>query len=367
VLRILLVTKGLGRGGTEQLILSSAKYWDRSRFDYEVAYLLPRKADLVDALEDRQVPVHCLGSQSPAEVIKRLRRLQGQRGYDIVHVHAPHPAALARLAFRRQRPKLVYTEHGPWDRYKRPTYLANMLTYPRNDHVFAVSEYVDRSLRYPPPLSRLRMPPHRPLYHGIDPDATANRRGRAEVREQLGIEVEAPVAVCVAHFRRQKRHDVLLRAFASVKDRLPEARLVLVGGGPLEPEARQLSSQLGLDKSVVFAGYRDDALDLVAQGEVFVLSSDYEGLPIAVMEALWLAKPVIATAVGGTSEVVEHGSSGLLSPAGDPAALADVLTQVLVDEQLREALAVGATARSAVFDIRNAVATQEATYVGLAA
>ena len=111
--RILLLIKGLGRGGAEQLLVSAAPYRDADRFEYEVAYLLPEKDALVADLEGLGIPVHCLGGRGVGWV-GRLRTLVRDRDIDLVHAHLAYTAIGARLGLRRRRLPLVYTEHIVW-------------------------------------------------------------------------------------------------------------------------------------------------------------------------------------------------------------------------------------------------------------
>src|SRR5207244_11709205 len=111
----------------------------------------------------------------------------------------------------------------------------------------------------------------------------------------------------VANFRPQKRLDVLVRAAALVRSELADVRFVLVGQGPLEPEIRELARALGVDDTVVFAGFRDDAPRVMKAFDVFVLASSYEGLSIAMLEAMTLERPMVLTDVGGIREVIVDG------------------------------------------------------------
>ncbi len=170
--RVLILIKGLGRGGAEQILASAAPHLDRTRFDYELAYLLPRKNALVKELEDAGVPTHCLDGARSVAWIPRLRRLVSERHFDLIHAHSPVIASAARVALAPNGPPIVYTEHNVWERYHRLTYWSNMLTFGRNRHVFAVSDHVRESVRYPRPLARA-------------PDATG---GDAVPRHRSGID-----------------------------------------------------------------------------------------------------------------------------------------------------------------------------------
>lgn len=364
--RVLWLIKGLGRGGAEQLLLSSLAYLDRQRVEVSVAYLVPEKDALAAAFRARGVAVTCLGTDAAWPV--RLRRLVRDEHINVAHTHAPYAAAFARVALTGMRGvELVHTEHGPWDHYHRATYWANLLTYGRNRLAFAVSDYVRDSMVRPRGLRWMRMPPVETLYHGLDTAATREvRADPAAIHHELGIPPDARVVGTVANFRAQKRYPVLLEAAARVCRDHPGARFVLVGDGPLLAEMQEFSRRLGLDGKVVFAGRRDDALEVMQAFDVFVLPSAYEGLPIALVEAMTLQRPVVVTRVGGISELVRE-EDGLMVEVDDPDGLAAALLKVLGDDELRADLARRAAERADAFDLRHAVARQQRLYLKLQA
>ncbi len=145
----------------------------------------------------------------------------------------------------------------------------------------------------------------------------------------------------VASFKRHKGHRHLLEAADRVRREVPEVRFVLVGHGPLEGAIRRQARELALDETLVLAGYREDAAAVAATFDVFALSSVYEGLSIALMEAMALGKPVVVTEVGGLPEVVEHGKQGLVVRSADAPALADGILELLGDAGLRRRLGEG--------------------------
>ena len=360
---VLILIKGLGRGGAEQLLVSGAPYLDRERFRYQFAYLLPWKDGLVGELVGAGFPVHCLDGARGGGWLGRLRALIRREGVELVHAHSPVAAAGARTAAGRGT-RQVYTEHNLWSRYHPATFAANLATFPRNHHVFAVSDMVRASIRYPGPLRLLPMPPVETLHHGLDPAALSTEE-RDGARDELAIPHEAPVVATVANFKAAKDHATLLRAAVRVVEAVPAAHFLLVGQGPLEADTRRLAGDLGLDGSVTFAGFRTDARRLIAASDLFVLSSAYEGLPIALIEAMALARPAVVTRVGGTPEVVTDGVQGLLVPPRDPAALARGVLRLLADPGLRARMGAAAAVRARDFDILKAVHRMEQVYTDL--
>ncbi len=198
-----------------------------------------------------------------------------------------------------------------------------MLTFGRNDHVFAVSDHVRDSMRYPAALARLRMPPVETLYHGIDPTSieawaeperrargARDRRGRAGRRH--GRELQVAQAARSAAARGDARATRTSRTSGS-------SWWVRVRSSRSSGSSRDRS---GLDDTVVFTGFREDAPRVCSTFDVFALSSEHEGLSIALIEALALGKPAVVTDVGGLPRWSRTGGRATSSRPGDRSALA---------------------------------------------
>ncbi|GAA2094124.1 hypothetical protein GCM10009759_21370 [Kitasatospora saccharophila] len=351
---MLWLAKGLGRGGAEQLLLNCVRHADRSRYDIEVAYVLPHKDALVPALEAAGVPVHCLGGAPGRRWPLRLRALLAERRYDLVHTHMPVPAVAARLLRPGggRRPRLVHTEHNLWERYRLPTRWANALTYGRNDAVVAVSHAVAAGVGRRRAGDWLTVVHHGPDLGGAPSGPAARRAARAE----LGLPEDALVVGTVGNLTAKKDQATLLAAFALLRDKEPDARLVLVGSGPLEAELRARAGD-----GVLFAGMRADVPALLPGWDVFCLSSRQEGLPVALMEAMASGLPSVVTRVGGMPEILDDDVEGRLVPPGDPARLADALAE-LADPVRRGRMGAAARERAGSFDVAGAQRAIERVY-----
>ena len=360
--RILWLAKGLGRGGAEQLLLGATRHVDPERFQVEVAYLLPEKDALVPEFEARGVTVHCVENRSPFDPswTRHLRDLVRRREFDLVHTHMPYVASGARVVLPRSV-VLVHTEHNLWDRYRVPTRWANLVTYSRNATVIAVSRAVADSIRFPSWLPS-RCPPIEVVYHGADLARVSRGRGGesgcpSEARYRSG---------CFRHRFRRELHGEEGPSHAPRGDGAPSAcdaqrasraRRARSAGS----RATARVSELALDH-VHFTGMRDDVYELLAGFDIFALSSRYEGLPIALLEAMATGVACVATSVGGVPEVIVDGREGRLVPAGDTAGFASALEEVLTDESMRRALGRAARERGETFDLRRAVRRTEAIY-----
>ncbi|MCE5421174.1 MAG: glycosyltransferase, partial [Acidithiobacillus sp.] len=173
------------------------------------------------------------------------------------------------------------------------------------------------------------------------------------------------IALCVARLSPEKNQVGLVRAFRSVADRMPDARLALAGDGPARAEVEAAIDAVRLQDRVLVLGNRSDVPVLLAAGDALVLASEREGLPLVVMEAMAAGRPVVATAVGDVPLAVRNGETGFVAPPGDEAALADALSAVLADPQCASELGRrGREIAEAEFDIRRMVAEHEGAYGG---
>jgi glycosyltransferase involved in cell wall biosynthesis len=209
------------------------------------------------------------------------------------------------------------------------------------DALVGVSEFVARSLvqcGYPAPKTHA-------VLNAIDVDAWDYRLDPAPARHDLGIPDGAPVIACAARLFRGKGQDDVIRALLAIRPEFPDVRLLIIGSDDRQAmsasfteELKELARDLGLAEHVIFTGHRTDMAALLAASDVFALPSFEEPFGLVFLEALAMKKPVVALNNGGAPEVVEHGRSGLLSPAGDQAALAANLLTLLRNPSLRSAM-----------------------------
>ncbi|MBX3287405.1 MAG: glycosyltransferase [Actinobacteria bacterium] len=361
-IRVLHLVKGLEAGGLEELLVQAARHRDRTAFAYEVAHLLGSHVARVPDLEAEGVPVTCLHGDRPVDPrwLGRLRRLVLDRPIHVVHAHAPLVASGARAVLAtvpaRQRPKLVVTLHNQWESHHVAVRALDRATWRRDDARLTVSEAVRRSLPEPAAARATT------LVHGIDVAELRSRADRTGVRAELGVADHEVLVATVANLRGTKGYPDLIEAAAEVVRHHPEARFASVGQGPMLAELEAARHQAGLGDRFRFLGYRPDAARIVSGADVFCLSSHHEGLPVALMEALALGVPVVATDVGGIAELVHDGEQGLVVPPHRPDRLAEALGAVVADPAQRARLAEGARARGEELDAGAATAAVEALY-----
>ncbi len=296
---------------------------------------------LGEQLRDEGFTVIDLGRRPGVDlgVARRIAALCREHEVALLHAHQYTPffySAMARAwptrmgPIIRGHPPILFTEHGRHypDTPNRKRIAANRLLLRRHDRITAVGEWVKQALVDNEGLhpSRIEV-----IRNGIDPERfhppDADERLRA--RTTLGLNPQQPVALQVARFHPVKDHATAIRGWAHVAEQVPGAVLLLVGDGELRPQAESLVQDLGLEASVRFLGVRDDVPELMAAADVFVLSSLSEGISVTLLEAMATALAVVATQVGGNSEVVSDGETGLLSPRGDGRALGENLARLL--------------------------------------
>jgi glycosyltransferase involved in cell wall biosynthesis len=264
--------------------------------------------------------------------VQRLRRIVAEGGYEIVHAHGLRASIDAGLAARPLHVPVLSTVHNLVrpeiaGRIKAPLYRrAESLSVRVTGRTFAVSDEIARHLRAAVPSQAHKV---EVLYLGVG-DAPPVRRSSSEIRAELGIDAATPLVVTAARLAPQKALEVMIEAIAACTTR---PFLAIVGEGPLRDSLETLAQRVAPER-VRFLGWRDDVADFVAAADAFSLSSIWEGIPLAVQEAILLGTPVVATDVGGMSEVVSDGETGRLVPPGDSRALAAALDEVLGDPDL---------------------------------
>lgn len=260
---------------------------------------------------------------------------------DIVSAHSTKAGYAARLVCAIARKPIVFTAHG-WafadGRRQRQRFflrLAERVAAACTDRIICVSRN-DLSL-----AEKFRVTAHEKLAlirNGVDPAPYCSADG-ASVRTELGLG-KALVVTMVGRLAPPKDPLTLLRAAQILRG---EFRILIVGDGELRDKVEEFIHDYQLESRVILAGQRLDIPEILAASDVFVLSSHWEGLPLAVIEAEMAALPVVASSVGGTRELVQESVSGFTVPADNPQALAERIQELLNDNSLRQRL--GAAAR----------------------
>lgn len=351
-LRVAHVVGQLDVGGMEKLLVEFARHADRERFALTCISLSTRGA-LAKSIEACGWPVIALGCGAGRRMsmIFRLARLFRQSRIDVVHTHnlrsLLYGAPAARLARSR---RVIHTRHGQLYGASASDTRAFRWASWFTDHVVCVSDDSAR-LSLADGVAPRRV---RTIVNGVDSTRFAF----------LGS-AEGSTVVAVGRLSPEKGFDTLIEAIALASSEHPSLRLELAGDGPCLPELRRLADRLGVRERVNFLGEVSDVPAVLARARLFVLPSLTEGISLTLLEAMARGLPVVATAVGGTPEVVIDGETGRLAPPRAPAELARMIVSTLSDpEGCRRMGRAGRNRVERHFDVRRMVARYEQLYLG---
>lgn len=344
--RLLYVVGNFVAGGAERHLLEMWRRLDRGAFEIEIA-CFRREGQFLADVDALGLPVRDLGVRGPlygphgiaglVRLIGAIRRFRP----DVVHGYLFGPNLLAALAGRLAGVRAVVVAKRNVDAFETPRQVAvQRFAHRLATHVTAVSETVAETVvALGVPRGRVTVIPN-----GVD----ASRFEGAADRAALGWNGDGPVIGSVGCLAARKDYATLLDALGILAARGRAFRATLVGDGPERGALEARVTSLGLSGRVRFLGERPDVERLLPAMDVFVLSSREEGIPNALLEAMAAGRPSVATAVGGTPEVLEDGATGWLTPPGAPALLAERLEEAL--SRPEEARARGAAARRAVIE-----------------
>ena len=303
MIRVLHVIDSLDLGGAQTVLVNLARFRDRSVIEMEVAPMHGRGV-FADALENEGVPVHFLSrGKFPPGYLLSLPRLLGRGRYDVVHFHLFGSNWIGKpLAALCGQRVLVNHDHCN-DRARTGNPLATLVDAATNrlsSHIYAVSLSTRDDV-----IRREKLDPARVTFlaNGVDTErfSPAGPAARAAARRELGLPAEGTVVAGLGRLHPQKNWPL----FLEVARRFPEAKFVIAGTGPLEPVLRSILRDRGI-ANVAMLGFRD-ARTVLAAADVFLLTSDYEGTPMILLEAMSCGLPCVVSAVDGCLEILADG------------------------------------------------------------
>ena len=380
-LRILHTLRSLRVDGVTKVVLRNVTTLDRIGFEHHVCAMLP-ELQLADEFRAVGIEPVVAGHRGPGSVprtIARLARLIDELAIDVVHANRTLDLMLAGTAARLRRVPVVSTLHwlgrladhpedGGASLARRAEEMAPVvLNRALADRIVAVSEAVQRSFASLPgfPAARVEV-----VYPGLDvvgiaaPDAAM----RARVRETLGLGLTVPVVLNVGRLEPVKGQRHLVPMMKRVRERVPDAVLLVAGGGEQHEDLTRLVAEAGLGDAIKLLGSRADVDALLAASDLLVLASESEAAPLPLFEAMRAARPVVATDVGGVREIVSDGETGHVVPRGDPRALADAVVRALGTPGAAARMGEAGRQRALErFDISHSVRALERIYRDVAA
>jgi glycosyltransferase involved in cell wall biosynthesis len=325
-------------GGTQKHVIDIAKKIDKSEYQIDIIYSTNRNKNFIEVSNGTfnrmyGLPIRRGASFTDIVNIWRIHKIIKQNGYDIIHCHSTKAGFVGRLAASLSRHKnIIYSPHGfmfcdTRIKLRRYSYylLEKYLGFLTQKIIAVSGSERELALNY-------NIVPDRKIItinNSVDPSEYEDYNYLNGVPEKLNDNRSEISLGTVGRLYYQKDPLTLIRSFKIVNDKFPNTKLILVGDGPLENDCIQLVKELKLEAKVRLEGYQRDSRSYYKKFDIFVLSSHYEGMPYALLEAMSMGIPAVGTDVVGIKDLVVHGETGYLVPEEDFEAFAGAIIKLI--------------------------------------
>lgn len=370
------------------MIPETALVHDQSRFEFHCLYFYHQDQNIVEELIQAGIQVHLIpsGNLGLFLQVQKVREFVKQHQFDIIHAHLPWAGILARFVGKKLQIPIVYTEHNTWDRYNRVSYWGNRLTFKKQDVAIAVSNEVALSMRlnsFWDPYQRGGRLKVKVVQNGVNTEVFCREVGGGKWKvggmevgglrtedggpkteevgsigvgggklvvggwkiDELGIPDGSLVIGKVAVFRTQKRLWIWVELALRILQRKPDVHFLLVGDGEWRENIETRILESGKSSQFHLVGVQKEVIPFLSIMDIYLSTSEFEGLPIAMLEAMSCKVPVVATRAGGIGEVIQDGIQGFLTEIENWEELEGHCMRLLEDSELREKMAKAARQR----------------------
>jgi glycosyltransferase involved in cell wall biosynthesis len=346
-------------GGAEKLVVDLAVNLDKEIFDVSVAVVsgvipegfAPNKFSSV--LTDSHIAIHDLKGKNKLETAKKIRNFFREKRPDIVHAHLGAVLYVMFFAAIYDTKIRIFTFHN----------MARIIATGLKKQLYqvairifkfipvAISDTVKSSIskEYHIPLKKIPC-----IYNGVDTKAFY-----PQIKSKKNRTVEFINAATLFH---TKNHKLLIDAFAMAELKHPEIHLNILGDGELREEVEQQIANYGLSDKINILGLTDQVVDYLNQADIFIMSSNVEGLPISVLEAMACGLPIITTAAGGVVDIVKTGENGIITPVGDAEKLSEAMVILIENDEIRRSMGEASRKRALELDIHICVEEHQKLY-----
>ncbi len=328
-IKVLHIIKSLGRGGAEMLLQETLKQHDKERFEFHYIYFLPWKNQMVAGLQQAGGTVTNFPAKNniqiafqTTKIIKYIRANKIQ----LLHCHLPWAGFVGRFIHMITGIPVIYSEHNKQERYHWITKKLNKLTFNKQNKVIAVSNDVAESIQkfIHPKI------PVQTILNGVNMEYFVRDKEKGlKTRAQCNIDPNCIVIGTIAVFRFQKRLKEWIDVFKLVEKKFPGIRGCIVGDGILNTEIRAYLKQQQMEEKILFPGLQTDVLPWLSAMDIFMMSSEFEGLPVALLEAMSMECAVVCTDAGGIKEVIRNNTDGFMVPVAEWKKLEEPLSYLL--------------------------------------
>jgi glycosyltransferase involved in cell wall biosynthesis len=345
-IKVLHIIKSLGRGGAEMLLQEILPEHDQNTFEFHFIYFLPWKNQMVSGIEQNGGKVVCMSAKNNIEImLKAGDVIQYIKQHDIrlIHCHLPWAGFLGRYIHFRTKLPVLYTEHNIQERYHWITKWLNKASFNRQTAVIAVSDDVESSIRK---TIQPRIPIHT-ILNGVNTSTFIHQAdGRAEIRKQLGLEENHILIGVIAVFRFQKRLTEWIEVFSEIHAQNPNVRGCIIGDGILKNEIVEKLKEKRMEDFIFMPGLQTNVKPWLSAMDIFMMSSSFEGLPIALLEAMSMGCAIVSTDAGGIKQVIRNGVDGYTVSVEDWRKLSELCLMLANDNTLRRKMGERARERT---------------------
>jgi len=330
-------------GGGERHLIDLSISLDKSQF--EPIALSFTDGPMIDTLKDNGIKTYIIPSLHAFDISTwgKVRKLIIKERIDLVHAHGTRAITNIFWAAKLTRKPLIYSIHGwsfhPDQSSKKRKVIELIEKFLTN--LADVNISVSRSNQIDG-ISRFKMPRSTVIYYGINQEFFNPNKEFIDIRKEFGLPHDFTIVLFMVRMTLQKDPFTILRAFKLVTEKITNIVLLLVGDGDLKDEAKSLAKELDISDHVKFINFRQDVPNFLHAADIYCLPSLWEGLPIGLLEAMFMKKAIIATPVDGTKEVITDRYNGILIPAQDPGKLANAIVELAQNNELRNELAENA-------------------------
>lgn len=317
-IKVLHIIKSLGRGGAEMLLPETLKEHNLDQFEFHHIYFLPWKNQMVEAIETSGGKVNCFSAKNNLQILFKNKDIIDYceaNQVQLIHAHLPWAGFVSRLVHFKTGIPVLYTEHNLQERYHFMTKFINKWSFNYQTMAIGVSEDVSQSI-----LKNINPTiPCKTILNGVN--VTSFQRNNPDegnrIRNHYSIPEKALLVGTVAVFRFQKRLDKWLEIMKVAIDKNPNIYGIIVGAGILEAEIYAKHAALNLEGKVFFSGIQTHVKPYYEAMDVFMMSSSFEGLPIALLEAMSMGCAILSTDAGGIKEVLLNNENGIMVAVDD--------------------------------------------------
>lgn len=327
--KIIHIVRDMIPGGAEHVVMNYVKNYNRDKFTVSVCVLHRLSQKQREEIENEDIKLHWIQKRRGLDfsAIRKITKILKDEKIDLIHLHNFSASLYGTLSCLMARKRRIFrTEHNIFVcntnvAWKLRAYCGYILGC-FHKRIIAVSDRVRLSHEQKDIFCRRK---YTTVYNGIDPSRFNIRINKKKYLAEFGLSEDSVVVGNIASLTVQKAHETLFGAGKIVLDNNPEVIFLIVGDGPRKQELNTVVDGMGLRHRIIFTGIRNDVPALLQFMDIFAISSDWEGLPMTILEAMASGTPVVATDVGGNAEAIIDGETGYIVPRGNSEELARCL------------------------------------------